>query len=54
MDLERAAQLNPVKTIYKCADCGKLIDVTKDAYWASCDLRCNACYQSYPLCEEEL
>ncbi len=39
---------------HKCADCGKVIDVTKDAYWASCDLRCDACYQSYPLCEDEV
>lgn len=37
---------------HKCADCGKPIDVTKDKYWASTNLICDPCWQSYPVCED--
>jgi hypothetical protein len=37
---------------HRCSDCGKHLDVAHDKYWASTNLICDACYQTYPLAED--
>lgn len=41
-----------MQPIYRCSNCGKVIDVTRDKYWGSTNLNCDPCYQSFPICED--
>jgi hypothetical protein len=40
-------------TFMHCSNCGKVIDVTRERYWASTSLICDVCWQSFPLCDDE-
>lgn len=41
-----------VNAAYRCSHCGNVIDVTRDKYWASTNLICDPCWQSFPICSD--